>query len=191
MFCVEVRISPLIRWPNLLCHYNFAAPVYYTGGNHEQYVNEQLSEVLISATGVRVLRNETVMTRGIQLTGLRYMKADDETLDLHPSDDKDTIKSVLKNISIDTGLPAVFVHHSPVGVKYLSDKGASLVLSGHTHGGQVFPGTLLAPFFFAFNRGLEHYGNTQVFVSQGAGTYLAPLRLGSRNEINLIRLVPR
>lgn len=167
------------------------APVYFTGGNHEKYVNQKRSEELVSAMGVRVLRNETVNLNSIQLVGLRYMKADDETIDLHPSDDKDTIKSVLEGMSVDTSIPSVFVHHSPVGVKYMSAKGANLVLSGHTHAGQVFPGTLLSPLFFNFNRGLKKFGDTQVFVSQGAGTYLTPMRSGSRNEINLIRLVPR
>lgn len=168
----------------------FDAPVYYTGGNHEKYINEQLSEALISSAGVSVLRNNIAIMHGIQLVGLRYMKADEETLDLHPSDEKDTIKSVVNKLKLYADLPAIFVHHSPVGVKYMSEKGADLVLSGHTHAGQFFPGTLLTPLFFAFNRGLSHYNNTQVLVSQGAGTYMAPLRLGSRNEINLIHLVP-
>ncbi|HDS9415408.1 TPA: hypothetical protein RFT21_004711 [Klebsiella pneumoniae subsp. pneumoniae] len=49
----------------------------------------------------------------------------------------------------------------------MAEKGADLVLSGHTHAGQVFPGTILSPVFFSFSRGLKQFGNTKVFVSQG------------------------
>jgi hypothetical protein len=62
------------------------------------------------------------------------------------------------------------------------------MLSGHTHAGQVFPGTLLAPLFFPLSKGLHLRDGTYFFVSQGAGTYVMRMRLGSSNEINLIRL---
>lgn len=168
----------------------FNAPVYFTGGNHEKYVDQNRSEVLLSEMGVNVLRNEIVNTHGIELVGLRYMSADDKTIDLHPSDDNETIKSVLDEMTLDPTLASVFVHHSPVGINYMSKKGAGLVLSGHTHAGQVFPGTILSRLLFDFSRGLKKFDDTQVLVSQGAGTYLAPMRSGSRNEINLLRLVP-
>lgn len=167
---------------------NFTAPVYFTGGNHEKYVDQTRSEELIASMGVHILRNEIVSIQGVQLVGLRYMKADENTLDLHPSDDKETIKSTLDRLDVDNRKASIFIHHSPMGVEYMVKKGADLVLSGHTHAGQVFPGTLLAPFFFTFNSGLKHFENTPVFVSQGAGTYLTPMRSGSKNEINLIRI---
>jgi len=169
----------------------FDAPVYFTGGNHEKYVNQARAEALVEKMGARVLRNENVITHGIQLVGLRYMNADENTLDLHPSDERETIKSALQTLKLDAGIPSVFVHHSPVGVEYMAEKGARLVLSGHTHGGQVFPGTLFARLLFTFSRGLASWGETQVLVSQGAGTFLVPVRSASRNEINLIHLVPR
>lgn len=169
---------------------DFNAPVYFTGGNHEKYVDQARSEELIASMGVSILRNEIVNIKGFQLVGLRYMKADEETLDLHPSDDTETIKSALKKLNPDPNRASVFVHHSPVGIAYMAEKGADLVLSGHTHAGQVFPGTILSPMFFNFNRGLKHVDSTKVFVSQGAGTYLTPMRSGSQNEINLIKIIP-
>lgn len=95
------------------------------------------------------------------------MKVDENTLELHPSDDTDTIKSALKKLPPDPYHASVFVHHSPVEIAYMAEKGADLVLSGHTHAGQVFPGTILSPVFFSFSRGLKQFGNTKVFVSQG------------------------
>lgn len=169
---------------------NFTAPVYFTGGNHEKYVDQARSEELIGSMGVHILRNEIVNIQGVQLVGLRYMNADENTLDLHPSDDKETIKSTLDRLEVDHDKASIFIHHSPTGIEYMAEKGANIVLSGHTHAGQVFPGTLFSPFFFNFNSGLNYFESTQVFVSQGAGTYLTPMRSGSRNEINLLRIVP-
>ena len=80
------------------------------------------------------------------------------------------------------------MHHSPVGLEYVEAQGIALMVSGHTHGGQIFPATLLNQFIFPLNKGLHKRGNTYFYVSQGAGTYGPRMRLGSANEINLIRL---
>lgn len=170
---------------------DFEAPVYFTSGNHENSVDTQRALELITDHGVRILHNEVVDTHGIYLVGLDYMNTDENTFDMHPSKDKRTIKEVLSTISLKDDQPSVLMHHSPVGVRYVSAKGIDLMLSGHTHAGQMFPGTFLASAFFPFMKGLYQEGNTQVFVSQGAGTYGPRLRLGSDNEINLIRLKGR
>ena len=166
----------------------FEAPVYFTGGNHESYVDTQRALELIRKHGVRILHNEVVNTHGIYLVGLDYMNPDENTFDMHPSEDKRTIKQVLPAITLKNDKPSVLMHHSPVGVRYVSAKGIDLMVSGHTHAGQMFPGTLLAHIFFPFTKGLYKEGNTQVFVSQGAGTYGPRMRLSSYNEINLIHL---
>jgi predicted MPP superfamily phosphohydrolase len=167
---------------------DFDAPVYFTGGNHENYVDTQHALELITQYGVRILHNEIVDTHGIYLVGLDYMNPDENTFDMHPSKDKRTVKNVLQTIPLKDDQPSVLVHHSPVGVRYASAKGIELMLSGHTHAGQMFPGTLLASLVFPFTKGLYKEGSTKVFVSQGAGTFGPRIRLGSTNEINLIRL---
>ena len=118
------------------------------------------------------------------------MNADEDTFDMHPSDDRRTIKSVLASLPLKADLPPVLMHHSPAGARYAAAKGIALVLSGHTHAGQVFPATLFAALVFPFNRGLHREGETQVFVSQGAGTFMPRVRLGTSNELNLLRLTP-
>jgi predicted MPP superfamily phosphohydrolase len=115
------------------------------------------------------------------------MKADENTFDMHVVN-KLTIKEELPKIPLTLEKPVVLMHHSPVGLEYVSSSGVSLMLSGHTHGGQMFPGTLLAPFIFPLSKGLHLRQGTYFFVSQGAGTYMMRLRLGSSNEINLIHL---
>ena len=164
------------------------APAFFVGGNHESYVDTERAFELISKYGVRVLHNEIVDTHGIYLVGLDYMNPDENTFDMHPSLDTRTIKDVLPALALASDKPSVLMHHSPVGAQYVAAKGVDLMVSGHTHGGQMFPATLLAPLIFPFHKGLYKQGGTQVFVSQGAGTFGPRVRLGTSNEINLLYL---
>jgi predicted MPP superfamily phosphohydrolase len=119
------------------------------------------------------------------------MNADENTFELHPSDDSHTIKSVLASLHVKDDMPSVLLHHSPAGAQYAAANGIDLMIAGHTHGGQFFPGTLVATAVFPFTHGLYHRGDLQVFVSQGVGTYMSRVRLGTSNEMNLLRLRPK
>lgn len=170
---------------------DFAAPAYFTTGNHETYVDFDRALRLIAGQGVHVLRNEMVETHGVQLIGLDYMNADGNTFDMHPADGDRTIQRVVPGIPVREDAPVFVMHHSPVGLEYIAAHGTDLMFTGHTHAGQVFPGTVLAPFIFRLNRGLYDFEGMQVFVSQGAGTFGPRMRLGSNNELDVLRLRPR
>ncbi len=165
-----------------------AAPAFFVEGNHEKYVGSTDALTAIAAQGVRVLRNEVVVTRGLRIVGLNYMNADERSVDLHPSDDARTIESVMDAFPADDRVPTVALHHSPVGIPYLAARGVDLLLAGHTHGGQVFPGTVLAAWLYPYNTGLYEEVGLRIFVSPGVGTYMVRARLGTSNELNLIRL---
>jgi predicted MPP superfamily phosphohydrolase len=169
---------------------NFDSPTYFVEGNHDNYVDNNRAMKQIASYGVRILHNEIVDTHGLYLVGLDYMNPDENTFDMHPSEEKRTIKSVLPSLPLKDDKPSVLMHHSPVGAEYIAAEGVDLMVSGHTHAGQMFPGTLFTPFIFPFNKGLYREGDMQVFVSQGAGTFGPRIRLGTSNEINLIRLKP-
>ena len=64
---------------------------------------------------MRVLHNEQVQTHGLNLLGLDYMKADEETFDMHPSTKTETIRSTLEGTHLPRAIPTVVMHHSPVG----------------------------------------------------------------------------
>lgn len=88
----------------------------------------------------------------------------------------------------------LLVSHNPDVAETLDDRRVGLVLSGHTHGGQVaFPG-IGAPWTPSkygqkYLRGRVQAPHTQVYVSRGLGMSAVPVRIGSRPEINLITLV--
>ncbi|WED23224.1 metallophosphoesterase [Vibrio sp. JC009] len=167
------------------------SPVYFTTGNHDNYVAIRELQNKLKALGVHVLENDIVELKGIQLVGLDYLNADEDTLDLHASDKEETIKSVMPTLSLDKERPIVVMHHSPVGIKYMNMAGADLVVSGHTHAGQIFPATLFAQFQFEYVKGLYQYQGTQVYVGQGVGTFGPPMRISTTGEATLINLIPK
>jgi predicted MPP superfamily phosphohydrolase len=163
------------------------APTYFTTGNHEGYIDTERALEIITSLGICILHNEVVETHGLQLVGLDYMKADENAI---PDREVNlfTIKEELPKIPLLEEEPVVLMHHSPVGLEYVTARGVELMLSGHTHAGQAFPATLFTPLVFPLNKGLYKRDNTYFFVSQGAGTFGPRIRLGSSNVINLIRL---
>lgn len=165
------------------------AEQYYTTGNHEYYMNTDRALQLIDEAGIKILRSEMIETHGIQLIGLEYMNADRETYDAHVVNEL-TMEEELPKIQRDKSKPTVVVHHSPVGMQYMVEGGVGLMLAGHTHAGQFFPGTAIIRFRFPMNKGLYEMGKTKLLVSQGAGTFGPMMRLGSSNEIQVVNLTP-
>jgi len=91
--------------------------------------------------------------------------------------------------SLDTDRPVVVMDHTPSGLEQYGEN-VDLVLSGHTHKGQIFPGNLITNAIFTVDYG--HYqkdaSSPHVIVSSGAGTWGMPMRVGSHNEIVSIYL---
>jgi predicted MPP superfamily phosphohydrolase len=163
------------------------APAYFTTGNHESYADFDKSVEIMAKSNLRILRNEIIETHNIQLIGLDYMNADEQSFDMHKVN-KLTMKETLPTLDISPGKPSVLMHHSPVGLDYVNRRGINLMLSGHTHGGQMFPATYINRMIFPYNKGLYNYKGTYVYVSQGAGTFGPRMRLGTNNEITVIVL---
>ena len=165
------------------------APAYFVYGNHDVYVG--LGEIIerMEENNVKVMRNEVLITNGIKLAGLNYMKADDSVYDPHQVTDE-TVKDILPTLDLSGDNPKIVLHHGPWGIEYMNEHGIDLVLAGHTHAGQIFPANLIAKTKFPHNKGLAEYKGTYMYVSQGAGTFLPKMRLGTNNEINFIILEP-
>jgi uncharacterized protein len=152
--------------------------VFYIAGNHEEFYRnaEYLPPLLRS--GVRVLDNEKVEVDGLQLVGVHYRDA------VQP----ERYRSILQSMHLDRNRASVLLLHAPVRLAISEEEGISLQLSGHTHGGQFFPWTLVAKRVWArFNHGLQRLGNMQVYTTYGTGTWGPPLRVATRPEIVLIR----
>jgi len=93
------------------------------------------------------------------------------------------------NVPTNTDLPVVVMDHNPSNIKEYGNE-TDLILSGHTHRGQMFPANLITKAMYVI-----HYGRYQkdsnsphVIVTSGAGTWGMPMRIGSNNEIVMITL---
>jgi uncharacterized protein len=165
-------------WADLVASPKAAAlGVYYIAGNHEEfYRNAEYLPPLLRA-GIRVLNNEKVEVDGLQLIGVHYRDAVNA----------DQYRSILRGMKLDRARASVLLLHAPVRLPISEEAGISLQLSGHTHGGQFFPWTLIAKRVWKkFIHGLQCFGALQVYTTYGTGTWGPPLRLGTRPEIVLI-----
>jgi predicted MPP superfamily phosphohydrolase len=164
------------------------AGVYYVTGNHEYYngVKEWLAEV--RRLGLRVLGNERVSVgRGgdsFDLAGIW----DQEASRMGAGQRPDLGRALAGR---DPSREVVLLAHQPKSAREASRHGVGLVLSGHTHGGQIWPFSYLVRLQQPFLKGLHQVGVTQVYVSQGTGLWGPPMRLGTSSEITRITLSAR
>ncbi|MFE7566801.1 metallophosphoesterase [Streptomyces sp. NPDC057539] len=91
----------------------------------------------------------------------------------------------------DRSRAAVLLAHQPVVIDDAVRHGIDLQLSGHTHGGQLWPGNYLAELANPTVAGLERYGDTQLYVSRGAGAWGPPVRVGAPSDIMVVELASR
>jgi predicted MPP superfamily phosphohydrolase len=177
----EEAISPLGQ---------LEVPVYFVEGNHDGYAGPETIKQKLRKRGITVLENEVVQWGEWQIIGLDYMEADSPSYDSKALREGSAIRDILPALGIDPAKPSILLHHSPIGIEYASQHGIDLYLSGHTHAGQLFPVTFLARYMYPYYKGLYEYDGTRIYVSQGAGTFGPPLRVGTKNELAVVILKP-
>ena len=157
--------------------------VYFVSGNHEYFHGVEAICKHIESLHVKVLENESLVIDGIiNLAGITDLMGRRMGL-LEPD-----LKKALLHVKTD--LPTVLLAHQPKIINELKDEKIDLVISGHTHGGQIFPFGLLVLLDQPYLSGLyQHSKDTQIFVSNGAGYWGPPIRVLAPSEIVKIRLV--
>jgi predicted MPP superfamily phosphohydrolase len=160
--------------------------VYFVTGNHEYFVDTTAWLRHLPTLGVQVLRNERVpIVRG------------GASVDLAGIDDRTAISSGVPGhgADLDTALdgrddavPVVLMAHQPVQVQQAAAAGVGLQLSGHTHGGQLWPFDYAVRLDQPAVQGLSRVGDTQLYVTTGAGFWGPPMRIGARPEVAVVEL---
>jgi predicted MPP superfamily phosphohydrolase len=179
-----------LKKENLLPLKQLEVPIYFVEGNHDGYSGVEKIKDLLRELGVNVLENEVIQQGDIQIVGLNHMKADGETNSVPPNPSEQSIRTVLSELKIDRQKPTILLHHSPDGINYAHENGVDLYLCGHTHAGQLFPINYLNDLLFKYNKSLSVFKGTRIYVSQGAGTFGPPMRVGTKSEITMITLLP-
>jgi hypothetical protein len=162
--------------------------VFMVTGNHEYYsgLREWLPE--LRRLGIRLLRNEHVVIDAEKGGGWELAGIEDwNGRSIEPDGGPDLARALAGH---DPARPVILLSHQPRAIYKAAQAGVGLVLSGHNHGGQIWPFTYLVRLQQPFVEGLHHVGGTQIYVSPGTGYWGPPMRLGTRAEITRITLVP-
>jgi len=151
--------------------------VYATLGNHDYRGYDEAIAEAVEAAGIKALDNESVLL-------------DDSVWLVGRSDDVDQTRLSAKELmtQVDTNKPVVFLEHRPSMMDEIKVLPVDLHLSGHTHGGQIFPLTILMNWFSPLNYGTKRLNDTQFLVTSGYGVGAVPFRLDTRSEIWMITL---
>ena len=157
---------------------------YFIVGNHEYF--HGIKDVIntIKSLEITVLENESFYIgeyqKGFNLAGVYDVMG--YRVEHHEPD----LKKALSNI--DENSPTILLAHQPKFIEEVQDN-VDLVLSGHTHGGQLYPFRLLVKLVQPYISGLyQHSKNTQIYVNKGTGFWGPPMRLGATSEITFITI---
>jgi predicted MPP superfamily phosphohydrolase len=162
------------------------AKVYATG-NHEYFGEAQAWLDHMASLGWECLHNQhiVVSSGGDQLViaGIDDATAKSSGLSGHGANLAGALDGV------DLSLPVLLVAHQPRQVTMAVEGGVDLQVSGHTHGGQIWPFHLLVRIDQPSVAGLRRYGErTQLYTTRGAGFWGPPLRIFAPSEISVLTL---
>lgn len=158
---------------------------FFVAGNHEYYHGVDGILDFLESIGVHVLGNSSKTLDGFNLSGVY----DEAAFRInHPL--KPNLEEAIKHT--DKKLPTILLAHQPKFVENIKeDTPVDLVLSGHTHGGQIFPFGFLVKLAQPYLYGLhQHTKNTKIYISSGAGYWGPPIRFLAPSEIVNIKLKP-
>ncbi|TPG33586.1 metallophosphoesterase [Mycolicibacterium hodleri] len=160
---------------------------FFVTGNHEYFVDDPTSWLReLERLGVHPLRNENTVIRrdaaAFDLAGVN------DVAGASKSDPPDFDRALSGR---DPSRPTVLLAHQPVQVAQASARGVDLQLSGHTHGGQMWPFHYVVRAVQPSLAGLSAVNDTQLYVTRGAGFWGPPVRIGAPPDISVISLEPR
>jgi predicted MPP superfamily phosphohydrolase len=158
--------------------------VYFVTGNHEYYSGVDEWVRFLPTLGIRVLRNERVSIGGEGADGFDLAGVDDWTAKGH-GHGPDLAGALAGR---DPSRALVLLAHQPKQIVDAAKAGVDLQLSGHTHGGQIWPFSYLVYLQQPYVAGLARHENAWIYVSKGTGYWGPPMRLGVPSEITQIVL---
>ncbi len=152
---------------------------YFVTGNHEYFSGAEQWVEHVRSLGLRPLENARTELPYFDLAGVNDVQGEED------GQGPDFAKALGDR---DRRRASVLLAHQPVVVHDAVEHGVDLQLSGHTHGGQLWPNNFLADLANPTLAGLERYGDTQLYVTRGAGAWGPPVRVGAPSDVTVVEL---
>jgi hypothetical protein len=159
---------------------DFKSTKFFTLGNHEFIHNTGTILEVIKDVGYQILRSRNIEIDELNIIGIddsRDIKQIANTLDTYKLTNNEKFN--------------ILAYHRPSGVIDAKNKKIDLMLSGHTHGGQFFPFTIVVDYIFGFKSGLTKIDDFHLYLSDGLGVWGPKLRLGSSNDLAIFTIKPK
>ena len=158
---------------------------YFILGNHEYFHGAIDTVEHLKLLGIKSLLNEclkiSINNKSFNLIGLTDLVG--ERLDTLPPDVEQAFSTS------DNNLPTIVLAHQPKMIEKMTEQTFDLMLSGHTHGGQIFPFGFIVMMHQPYLSGLyQHDTDKQVFVSRGTGYWGPPIRVLAPSEISVLHI---
>ena len=154
---------------------NISCPIYFVTGNHEYYLKNSNTKIKeINNYGIHHICNNNIEINNVNLIGI-----DDNLL-------KNKQIEIIKDKSSKEKLNLILIHKPSIWDQVYNE--CDLMLSGHTHNGQIFPFNFFVRMQYKFKYGLYTFNNSKLYVSSGSGTWGPKMRLGTVNEIIFFHL---
>ncbi|URI11597.1 metallophosphoesterase [Aquincola tertiaricarbonis] len=160
---------------------------FFVTGNHEYYSGAEEWVAALRGLGLQVLLNQHVV---LQHGGARVVMAGvaDWSAGHFVPGHRSDAQAAMAGAPADAGL-RLLLAHQPRSAAGAAEAGFDVQLSGHTHGGQIWPWGFFVRFQQPFTAGLDRLGRLWVYTSRGTGYWGPPLRLGAPSEITCVRFI--
>lgn len=163
--------------------------VYVITGNHEMFCGpRRWTQHYASVLGLRVLANERVRIPAHAPPGEGFTLAGTHDRSGRHFGCGEDLAAVTDGHDAERDGPLVLLAHDPLTFREASARGVDVQLSGHTHGGQIWPLHVFVRLVVPFVAGHHRRGASQLYVSRGTGFWGPPLRLLAPPEITLVEV---
>ncbi|MBW6498360.1 MAG: metallophosphoesterase [Bacteroidales bacterium] len=176
---LDEDLEPVIRQNAGATLKQLSAPMGVFGvmGNHEYIGGPEPAYRYLSEHGIIMLRDSLVnINNSFILVG-----REDFQKGRFAGEERQSIEELMEGV--DQNLPVIVLDHQPFHPEMAAAAGADLMLSGHTHNGQLWPLNYIIDAMYVIGYGLGQVDGMHMYVSNGVGTWGPPLRIGNRPEI--------
>jgi uncharacterized protein len=153
--------------------------ILFSNGNHEEYRNTTPILAALEKANIKILNNKKLTIEGINFIGVTY----------HDTETISWLQRKLESIWIDKKAPNILLKHKPTLHKVAENYGIDVMVSGHSHKGQMFPFSLIAwSVYGKYVYGINTDKTLTSITTSGVWTWWPPQRIGTRGEIVVITI---